>query len=59
MSAAKADFAAQDPRVRVLFDNGGGDLGPGALQPTFEADYSLVAARGTVTRYYLGSGGTL
>ncbi len=59
LSAAKSDFAAQDPRVRVLFDNGGGDLGPGALQPTFEADYSQWPARGTVTRYYLGSGGTL
>ena len=58
-SQAKADFAAQDPRVRVLFDNGGGDLGPGALQPTFEADYSQWPPRGTVTRYYLGSGGVL
>jgi predicted acyl esterase len=59
LSAAKADFAADDPRVRVLFDNGGGDLGPGALQPTFEADYSSWPPRGTVTRYYLGAGGTL
>ncbi len=59
LSAAQADFAAQDPRVRVLFDNGGGDLGPGALQPTYEADYSSWPPPGTVTRYYLGSGGTL
>jgi uncharacterized protein len=59
VSAARADFAAHDPRVRVLFDNGGGTLGPGALQPTFEADYSTWPAPGKVTRYYLGSGGTL
>jgi predicted acyl esterase len=59
LSAAKSAFAAQDPRVRVLFDNGGGDLGPGALQPTFEAAYSVWPPRGNVTRYYLGSGGTL
>ncbi len=59
LTQAKSDFAAQDPRLRVLFDNGGGDLGPGAMQPTFEADYSQWPPRGTVTRYYLGSGGTL
>ena len=59
VSVAKADFAAQDPRVRVLFDNGGGPLGPGALQPTFESDYSSWPPPGTTTRYYLGSGGTL
>jgi len=59
LSSAKAAFAAQDPRVRVLFDNGGGDLGPGALQPTFEADYAAWPPRGAVTRYYLGSHGTL
>jgi hypothetical protein len=59
LSAAKADFVAHDSRVRVLFDNGGGDLGPGALQPTYEADYSNWPPRGTVTRYYLGSGGAL
>ena len=59
VSVAKADFAAQDPRVRVLFDNGGGTLGPGALQPTFEADYRSWPPAETVTRYYLGSGGTL
>jgi hypothetical protein len=59
VAQAKSDFVAHDPRVRVLFDNGGGDLGPGALQPTFEADYSTWPPPGTVTRYFLGSGGTL
>ncbi len=59
VAQARSDFAIHDPRVRVLFDNGGGDLGPGALQPTFEADYATWPPRGTVTRYYLGSGATL
>jgi predicted acyl esterase len=56
---AKASFEAQDPRVRVLFDNGGGDLGAGALQPTFEASATSWPPRGALTRWYLGSGGTL
>ncbi len=59
VTQAKSDFAAHDPRVRVLFDNGGGTLGPGAMQPTFEADYAQWPPSGTVTRYYLGPGGTL
>jgi len=59
LSQAQSDYAAQDPRLRVLFDNGGGDLGPGALQPTFEAGYSQWPPRGTVTRYYLGTQGSL
>jgi len=59
VSVAKSDFAAQDPRVRVLFDNGGGALGPGAMQPTFETGFSSWPPPGTVTRYYLGSGGAL
>ncbi len=29
VAAGRSAFAAQDPRVRVLFDNGGGSLGPG------------------------------
>jgi predicted acyl esterase len=59
VSAAKAAFAAQDPRVRVLFDNGGGALGPGAMQPTFESGYTSWPPSGTVTRYFLGAHGTL
>ncbi len=58
-AAARSAFEAADPRVRVLFDNGGGDLGPGALQPTYEADYSAWPPRGTVTRYLLGPSGAL
>ena len=33
VAAAKAAFAAQDPRVRVLFDNGGGSSGRGRCSP--------------------------
>jgi predicted acyl esterase len=58
-AAARQAFAAEDPRVRVLFDNGGGSLGPGALQPTFSAAFSTWPPAGTVTSFSLGSGGTL
>ncbi len=56
---ARTAFAEQDPRVRVLFDNGGGDLGPGALQPTSEAAYDAWPPEGTETRLYLGPNGGL
>jgi predicted acyl esterase len=59
LAAAKAAFAAQDPRVRVLFDNGGGSLGPGALQPTFSAGFSSWPPAGKVTTYNLGPDGAL
>jgi hypothetical protein len=59
VAAARAAFAAQDPRVRVLFDYGGGNLGPGALQPAYEAGFSSWPPAGTVTRYLLGPDGTL
>jgi predicted acyl esterase len=59
LAAAKAAFAAQDPRVRVLFDNGGGDLGPGALQPTYSAGFSSWPPAGSVTTYQLGTDGSL
>jgi predicted acyl esterase len=59
VAAARAAFAASDPRVRVLFDNGGGTLGPGALQPTFSAGFSSWPPAGTVVHYSLGPDGTL
>ena len=59
LAAAKAAFAAQDPRVRVLFDNGGGSLGPGALQPTYSAGFSSWPPTGTVVHYNLDAGGLL
>ncbi len=59
LAAAKAAISEDDPRVRVLFDNGGGSLGPGALQPTYEAGFSTWPPSGTIVRYNLGLGGTL
>ena len=59
VAAARAAYAAQDPRVRVLFDNGGGSLGPGALQPTYEADFSAWPPAGATVRFHLGPGGSL
>ncbi len=59
LSAAEKAFAAADPRVRVLFDNGGGTLGPGALQPTFSAGFSSWPPDGTVIHYSLGPDGSL
>jgi len=59
VAAAEKAYAAADPRVRVLFDNGGGSLGPGALQPTYSAGYASWPPSGTVTRFTLGPGGSL
>jgi hypothetical protein len=59
VATAKAAFAAHDPRVRVLFDNGGGSLGPGCLQPTFQAGFSTWPPAGTIIRYSLRPGGSL
>ena len=43
----------------MLFDNGGGSLGPGALQPTYEAGFSAWPPAGTTVRFHLGPGGSL
>jgi len=59
VNSARAAFAQQDPRVRVLFDNGGGSLGPGALQPTYQGAFSTWPPTGTVVHLHLGPGGTL
>jgi predicted acyl esterase len=59
VAAARAAFERQ-PRVRVLFDNGGGSAGPGALQPAWSHDYSSWPPAGaTPTTLALGPGGTL
>jgi uncharacterized protein len=59
LAAAKAAYAAQDPRVRVLFDSGGGSLGPGALQSTASAGYASWPPKGTDSTLYLSAGGRL
>ena len=46
------------PRIRVLFENGGGAV-PGAPQARFEADYSSWPVANTPTRWYFGADGSL
>ena len=45
VAAAKAIFE-QDPRVRLLMDNGGGPQGPGSIGATWELGLRRVAAEG-------------
>jgi uncharacterized protein len=59
LTAARKDFAAQTPLVRVLFDNGAGAAGPGAIQSTYSANFSSWPPVGTVQTYYLGRNGAL
>lgn len=59
VATARAQFET-DPRVRVLFDNGGGSLGPGAMQPVWEQDFASWPPPPAVTAALdLGPGGTL
>jgi len=59
LAAARAAFEKQ-PRVRVLFDNGGGSAGPGAMQPVWSRDYTSWPPPGAVpTALRLGPGGSL
>ncbi len=59
-TVARGDFERDTPRVRVLFDNGGGNLGPGALQPEWEADFDAwPPPAATATTFDLGAGGTM
>ncbi len=60
VAAARADFVRTDPRVRVLFDNGGGSAGPGAFQPVWTAGFSAwPPPTAKVTTLALGPGGAL
>jgi hypothetical protein len=57
--AARRDFRAQTPLVRVLFDNGAGAAGPGAIESTYSADFSSWPPVGAVTTYYFGHDGAM
>jgi uncharacterized protein len=57
--AARAAFAANTPLVHVLFDNGAGPAGPGAIQSTYSADFASWPPAGTVETLSLGSHGSL
>ncbi len=60
VATARHDFETQTPRVRVLFDNGGGSAGPGAMQPVWEEDYTAWPPPAAVpTVWTAGPGGTL
>ena len=59
VTVARARFARQTPLVRVLFDNGAGAAGPGAIQSTYSADFTSWPPRGKVQTLYFGHGGTL
>ncbi len=59
VTAARADFAAQTPLVRVLFDSGAGSVGPGDIESTYSADFPTWPPTGTVTKLYLGPGESL
>ena len=60
VTVAQKDFEQDTPRVRVLFDNGGGSLGPGALQPEWEANFAAwPPPAATTTTLDLGTGGTM
>jgi predicted acyl esterase len=59
LSAARTAFEAQ-PRIRVLMDNGGGNKGPGALQPVWQAQFaSWPPPAAVATALHLGPSGTL
>jgi hypothetical protein len=58
-NTARLEFRAQTPLVRVLFDNGAGAAGPGAIESTYSADFSSWPPVGAVTTYYFGHDGAM
>jgi predicted acyl esterase len=59
LTVARDDFAAQTPRVRVLFDSGAGPVGPGGIQSTYSADFDRWPPKGGVSTLRLGPDGAL
>jgi hypothetical protein len=59
VATARAEFAAETPLVRVLFDNGAGAAGPGVPESTYSADFSSWPPVGTVETLYFGRHGSL
>jgi len=59
LHSARAQFAQQTPRVRVLFDSGAGPVGAGDPQATYSAGFGQWPAAGTTRTYFLGAGGSL
>jgi predicted acyl esterase len=59
VATAEAEFAAQTPLVRVLFDNGAGAAGPGAIESTYSADFSSWPPAGSIRTLSFGGNGSL
>ena len=58
-AAARADFAANTPLVRVLFDSGAVPGAPGSIESTYSADFSSWPPEGTTDTLYFATKGTL
>lgn len=59
VEAARAEFK-KDPRIRVIFDNGGGAAGPGALEGVWETSFdSFPVKDANATSFFLGADGAL
>ena len=60
VAQAQSQFEKDNSRITLLFDNGGGSLGPGAMQPAWQAGFSQwPPKRSQVTYEYLGPNGSL
>lgn len=60
VAQARGDFIADDPRVRLLMDNGGAAGAAGAMQPLWEIDLpSWPPPDAVATRMWLGTNGEL
>lgn len=60
VATARHDFEQKTPRIRVLFDNGGGSLGPGAFQPEWTASFpSWPPPAAVATTFDLDPGGRM
>jgi predicted acyl esterase len=60
VTVAVKEFKKQEPRIRVLFDNGGGSAGPGAFQPEWQSDFrSWPPPKAKATTLDLGADGKL
>jgi len=59
VTVARERFARQTPLVHVLFDNGAGAAGPGAIQSTSSANFASWPPVGRVQTLYFGTAGAL
>ena len=55
LATARADFAANTPKIQVLFDNGAGSIGAGHIESTYSAGFSSWPPAGQISTLYLGA----